>query len=303
MRNNALSTTLVEPEEGLAAVRAGREPSAKLLLIVAHPRSGSNRLVEALASFGKVAAFAEAFHPDQCFAEDDHERDFASFVENVHGPLHGDPVRALASWVRADADRAVTAMRAYGDHIGRSLVAVKLFHFQLKPHELLYMIFKHDPIALILRRQPIHAFISMGKAEAIGQWTSVDTTGLLGRINYANYAGWYTWNEDFLRLAYAALELRRCYFEVKDYEELFAGARPVEAQVADFFARAAVDPGEHTPRPPRLFRQDRSERAADKVANWDEFLHQASVSTGPRIDDVFLRGVDRAPVLRARGGN
>lgn len=268
--------------------------SARFLLWLGVPRSGSNYLSDLLHGFDGIVSFREVFQGAGVHVYNAHTTFQDALIAltaigRAYGIETGD-IRhpELGKRVRDDPGPALDSLRASPLCDPDTVVSFKVFPGQLAIDRLERLMARDDVRPVLFLRDPLDSYISLAKAKAVGQWINVDTTAVRPELSAEDYARWLRKRADwFDHLAPSAHRIAGCL----RYEDLIArGPDEAPAILDRALSRAGISTGAYR-RPaagPGLRRQDRADRSENKVANWPAF-REACEKLGVTL------GADRIP--------
>lgn len=240
---------------------------AKPIFVVSTMRSGTSALGHFLSGYESVMRMGEVFAA----------YDFAPrALEAVYGPVPAsDFSRYKEKFRDFRRDQPETLLRRLLDHadeLGKEFVEMKLFSSFLPPPTLSRIVATHDCVGILIWRRPIDTFISLEKARRVNKYGGVDTTEIKPRLDARDFAGWHFKQSNHFQMTRLIFRKAGRPLIEMDYDHLYEQARPPAEVLGEAFREIGVELGEWAGVKSVPKRQDKNRDAAQKVANWDEFV-------------------------------
>ncbi|MEZ5831881.1 MAG: sulfotransferase [Dongiaceae bacterium] len=250
-------------------------------------RVGSNHLTRSLGSVPEIDSRAEIFNKARSYALTRPElKELSRRLGKRFKPSNRNPkaLRAIKRRPGLVLD-CIAALR----QPQKRIVSFKVIFSQLTAGLIARQIIgRPDTIIVFLRRRPVEVYISQMKAWRLQEWHSVDTTDLKIQVDADEFLKWRRARDIWYRRLEAACWYRNKPFQHLTYED------DIDRRQSEAIYRfcALLEPygltGFTMPDDAKikgLFRQDRNEDIADRVANWPDF--QRRLETMGCLDKAF----------------
>ena len=229
-----------------------------MIFLVAHPRTGSTAIMQAMAQTGHFLVLDEPFHPNKSHWMDQplETGGRPATVRDRLGALGVDT--SEINFAHRRPLITLAALKTLELEIGKP-VFISLFPAHVHLKTLAKAMATHCTTAVILKRNPVDVFISGVKARQLKKWGDVDTTAMKIDGFFFQATSWYHYCEKIVAsLGISVITI--------DYEAFFEepGGHGTQAQLLAFLGH----PG--TSLHFAKMQQDRNDRWEDKVTNADE---------------------------------
>lgn len=260
----------------------------QLLVLFSRPRTGTNYLIDLFSQMDGVIAKSEVFHMNRPYGLAEGEL-VAIFGRTVLEMSH----KERASLCREHWKQVLNYFhqRAVEEE---ALVVFKVFPRHLPDAAVKSILADERILPIVVDREILPSYVSARKANKLGQWDSVDTTGMTLQLEPANFIRWYEAHLGWYRLILDAMpdEALRVLFYGR-----FTGGGDEDnvSYVANTLKRWW--PALPLSVPPRtegelLKKQDRNERLSTIVTNLDDFLADERLRDFSP-DDTFIGRLGR----------
>jgi hypothetical protein len=245
------------------------------LCVLGSPRTGTNHIAKLLANSKKIKSRTEIFHPAGAYGLLDKEVNRLADLANVRFTGSLDP--HLVSYARTHPASLLDILDdpAQG-HILMSFkifpghIPLDLFRTALLPRTNIHFVF--------VQRRPLDIYISDVKANLIGKYHNVDTTGIQVRLDAQAFIektqffrNWY------LEMGKEISGTGKKYGIINYEDHINCPIEQSYMHIRDEAVEAGVDPLAFAPVPKVLVglpRQDLAASYAEKITNEKEFMHE-----------------------------
>lgn len=269
--------------------------TAQFLAWFGLPRSGTNYLSDLLDNFSCIESYREIFQPGGVHLYNgntppDTLSETLEALSDRFG-LHRSKGVRDAEFVRAVHSYPLEFLDLLCDRNPGKIISFKVFPGHLDVAGLDALLSHPSVIPLVITRDPLDSFISESKAKALSNFIGVDTTLIRPQLRWEEYKRWRASRREWLSY-------------ISDHDAKFVGwleygdlmARGRSAEQFMFLSAAfkamniVVGEAKYSEIRTKTWRQDRSEKPADKVRNWLSFSMLATLAgEPPSREPVALR--------------